>query len=100
MLLEKEKNPNFEKYLILFVDEIKKNDIWKKFEKDNEELIKIKNTKVSDLIELIDYFKQKKNKKKQKNNQKINIFDNKQIECPLKKYCLLKKEKSKNRLRK
>ena len=98
LLLEKEKNPYFEKYLILFVDEIRKNDIWKKFEKDNEELIKIKNTKVSDLIELIDYFKQKKNKKKQKNNQKINIFDNKQIECPLKKYCLLKKDKSKNQI--
>jgi len=43
------KESNFEKYLYIFFYEIKKNDIWKKYEKDYEEFRIINNSKNSDL---------------------------------------------------
>ena len=101
LLFEKEKNPNLEKYLILFFDEIKKNDIWKKFEKDNEELRLIKNTNVSNPTELINYFKNKKSETKEsttksESKKNLNNFDISENECSLKKNCLFAKNKSNN----
>lgn len=95
----------FEKYLNIFIDEIKKNDIWKKYEKDNEELKIIKNSKNSELVEFINYIKKKnENKEKirnqsfslkresKKNNLLLELDENN--ECPAKKNCLLMKNKS------
>ena len=101
LLFEKEKNPYFERYLILFFDEIKKDDVWKKLEKDNEELRLIKNSKISNLTELTDYFKNKINETKEnaiKTESRKNLinFDIRENECPLKKYCLFNKNKSNN----
>ena len=104
LLFEKEKNPNLEKYLIIFFEEIKKNeknDIWKKFEKDNEELRLIKASKVSNLTELINYFKNKKNEIKEnttktESKKNFNNFDISENECQLKKNCLFNKNKSNN----
>jgi len=101
LLFEKEKNPNLEKCLMMFFDEIKKNDIWKKFEKDNEELRLIKAPKVSNLTELINYFKNKKNEIKEnttktESKKNLNNFDISENECQLKKNCLFNKNKSNN----
>ena len=101
LLFEKEKNPNLEKYFILFFDEIKINDIWKKFEKDNEELKLIKNTKVSNPTELINYFKNKKSETKESTTKSeskkiLNNFDISENECSLKKNCLFNKNKGNN----
>ena len=99
-ITNKNKDSNFEKYLNIFIDEIKKNSIWKKYEKDNEEIRIINNNKNLDLTEFIN----NKNKKKieikenilkttdiKKNISFLGINEN---ECPLKKNCLLSKNKN------
>ena len=99
LLQKKEEDANWEKYLIIYFDEMKKNNIWKKLEKDNEELKLINNVKMSNLKELTDYFSRKKvdtkeNQNKSASKKNINVLDISEIECPLKKNCLVNKNKN------
>ena len=97
-LSEKEKNSNYEKYLDTFIEEIKKNDSWKKLEKDNEEIKLIRNIKIPDYSSLISFFEKKKTEIKEitpKTESKKNLtnFDITENECPLKKNCFFNKNK-------
>ena len=89
---------NFDKILEDFIKEIKSNDVWKKFEKDNEEIKIIRNSNVN---EINDYFNKKKEIKENtnKNDSKKNIiFQNiNENDCPLKKNCLLLKNRTQSK---
>ena len=98
-ILDKEKNSNYEKYLLIIVDQLKTNDIWKKLEKDNEEIKLIKNAKIPDFSELIAFFERKKTEVKETPNKSeskknLNNFNKNENECPLKKNCFFNKSKS------
>ena len=86
---------NFDKILEIFIKEIKSNDIWKKFEKDNEEIKIIRNSNIN---EINDYFNKKKEIKENtnKNDSKKNVIFN-ENDCPLKKNCLLLKNKTQSK---
>ena len=100
ILISKEtKESNFEKYLYIFFYEIKKNDIWKKYEKDYEEFRIINNSKNSDLPFLLnnknDYkIDLKKNVNRIGTQKNWNFLFINKNECPLKKNCLLLKNKN------
>ena len=93
------KEKNYEKNLNIYIDEIKKNNIWKKYEKENEEFkIVIKNLKNNELTELINYFNNKKETKeiqiKNEPNKSILFQNINENDCPLKKNCFLLKNKT------
>ena len=99
LILKTKEDPNWEKYLIDYFDNMKNNNIWKKLEKDNEELKIINNTKISNLTELSDYFQKRRNEVKEnvpksESKKNANILENNENECPLKKNCFLIKNKN------
>ena len=82
-------NVNFEKNLTIFISEIKKNEVWTKYQKDNEEIKIIKKLIEPNYSELINYFKRKNKAKEIKVKKSNKVLDNKEVECSLKKKCLL-----------
>ena len=98
ILLSKINNEkNYVKILNIYIDEIKKSNAWKKYEKENEEFKIIKNIKNNDLTELINYMNRKKETKENQTKNEITktvIFHNvNENDCPLKKNCFLLKTK-------
>ena len=95
---------SIEKYINIFIEEIKNNDIWKKYEKDNEELKIIRYNKNSEFQEIINYNKKKNDNKekirkesinlKKESKKNINIYESIDNECPTKKNCLLIKNRN------
>ena len=98
LLKKKDIEKNYEKNLIVYIEEIKNNNVWKKYEKENEEFRIIKNIKNNDFTELINHYNKKKEIKE--NALAKNEFTKSIIfpivnesDCPLKKNCFLLKNK-------
>lgn len=102
---DNKKKDIYNKYLDNFIKGILENyEKWTKLEKEYEELKILKNIKNDDLEELISFVEKRNEKEKNKriesikSNNKIQsnnyLNEENQNKCPLKKYCLLIKNKS------